>query len=285
MGTMFPRTTVAGIDMPRMIAGTNWVLGYSHTSSSADQMIVKRNKNREAIMSMLRAYNEYGIDAVMGPFGDNPVLADAVHQAEDELGGKIIIVDTPIVNVDDSAEARREAEARFRQSRELGATFCLIHHSSAEQLVNKNLKAIPRLPDYLKMIREQGMIPGLSAHMPELIIYSDLNEYDVETYIQIYNCMGFLMQVEIETVASIIHNAKKPVMTIKPMAAGRTTPFVGFNFVWNTLRDCDMVTVGCTEAEEALEDIEYSLAAIERRAPDIEKRSSPNMKQDAFGGK
>lgn len=121
MGTMFPRTTVAGIDMPRMIAGTNWILGYSHTSSSADQMIVKRNKNREAIVSMLRAYNEYGINAVMGPFGDNPVLADAVHQAEDELGGKIIIVDTPIVNVDDSAEARREAESRFRQSRELGA--------------------------------------------------------------------------------------------------------------------------------------------------------------------
>ena len=85
--------------------------------------------------------------------------------------------------------------------------------------------------------------------------------------------------------ASIIRNAKKPVMTIKPMAAGRTTPFVGFNFVWNTIRDCDMVTVGCTQAEEALEDIEYSLAAIERRAPDIEKRASPNMNQDAFGGK
>jgi len=46
-----------------------------------------------------------------------------------------------------------------------------------------------------------------------------------------------------------------------------------------------MVTVGCTQAEEALEDIEYSLAASERRAPDIEKRASPNMNQDAFGGK
>ncbi len=38
------------------------------------------------------------------------------------------------------------------------------------------------------MIRQHGMIPGLSAHMPELILYSDENEYDVETYIQIYNC-------------------------------------------------------------------------------------------------
>jgi len=32
-----------------------------------------------------------------------------------------------------------------------------------------------------------------------------------------------------------------------------------------------------------LEDIEISLAAIERRRPEIAKRSSPNVKQDAFG--
>ncbi|MBE5808729.1 MAG: phosphoglycerate kinase, partial [Clostridiales bacterium] len=109
------------------------------------------------------------------------------------------------------------------------------------------------------------------------------NGYDVETYIQLYNCMGFLMQIEVETIAQIIHNAKKPVMTIKPMAAGRVSPFVGLNFVWNTIRPCDMVTVGCFDPEEAEEDIEISMAAIERRMPQIEKRSSPNANQDAFG--
>ena len=56
-------------------------------------------------------------------------------------------------------------------------------------------------------------------------------------------------------------------MTIKPMAAGRVTTYVGLNFVWNTLREKDMVTVGCTNAEEAFEDIEISRAAIERRLP------------------
>mgnify|MGYP000211194395 CR=1 FL=1 len=51
------------------------------------------------------------------------------------------------------------------------------------------------------MIRDAGLIPGLSAHMPELVVYSDKNGCDVETYIQIFNCMGFLMQAEIEAVA------------------------------------------------------------------------------------
>ena len=164
-----------------------------------------------------------------------------------------------------------------------GSKICLIHHSSAEQLVNKNKGIIDRLPDYTIMIRDAGLIPGLSAHMPELITYSDDNGYDIETYIQIYNCMGFLMQVEVETVARMINNAKKPVMTIKPMAAGRTTPYVGFNFSWNTIRDCDMVTVGAFSSEEVHEDVEISLAALERRFPCMERRSSPVNNQAAFG--
>ena len=135
---------------------------------------------------------------------------------------------------------------------------------------------MPRLPDYLDMIRQNGMIPGLSAHMPELILYSDANEYDVQTYIQIFNCMGFLMQIEIESVYQIIMNAKKPVMSIKPMAAGRCSPFVGLTFNFSVLRDCDMVTCGCLNADEAEEDIEFARAAIERRAPVIQGRTSPN---------
>ena len=72
-------------------------------------------------------------------------------------------------------------------------------------------------------------------------------------------------------------------MTIKPIAAGRTTPFVGLNFSWATIRDCDMVTVGCFNEREALEDIEISMAALERRAPELAKRNSPAQKQAAFG--
>ena len=90
--------------------------------------------------------------------------------------------------------------------------------------------------------------------------------------------------MEIEAVNSIIRSAKHPVITIKSMAAGRTTPFVGLNFSWATLRDCDMVTVGCFSAEEAAEDIEISMAALERRAPDIAGRASPAKNQSVLSG-
>ena len=279
----FPRTTVGGISLPRMLMGSNWILGYSHTSVAADEYINTINRNRESIARIAQTFLERGIDASMAPFSTNEVMYDGFKLAEDRTGKGMILIDTPIINVDDNPMARQEARSVIRKVAKNGAKFCLIHHSSAEQLVNKNLGQMPRLPDYLSMIREEGMIPGLSAHMPELILYSDANGYDVETYIQIYNPMSFLMQVEIEQVSRIIHNARKPVMTIKPMAAGRCSPYVGISFAFATLRDCDMVTVGCMTPREAEEDIEIGLAAIERRLPDLEARSSPN-KTAVLGG-
>jgi hypothetical protein len=276
MNTQFPRTEVSGISMPRMLIGTNWFLGYSHTSPAADSLIKKTNRDIEPIAKILEVYLNSGVNAIMGLFEGNEFLKAAIETAEDRTGKGMIIIDTPIINVDNNESARREAEKMIKNSKKAGATFCLLHHSSVEQLVNKNKKIIDRLPDYTQMIRDNGMIPGLSAHMPEIVVYSDLNSYDVETYIQIFNCAGFLMQVEIEYIHKVIWNAKKPVMTIKSMAAGRVSPFVGLTFSWNAIRPCDMVTVGCFTVEEAKEDIEISLAALEHRPPDLEGRASPN---------
>ena len=275
----FPRTEVGGISVSRFIIGTNWIAGYSHRSDAADCMIKAHHHSHESILPMLDVFMENGIDTIMAPFGMLPELTRAVKITEEKWGREMIMVDTPVINVDDTDEARKEAEATIRESAARGAKICLIHHYSAEQLVNKNKRQITRLDDYTKMIRDAGMIPGLSAHMPELVLYSDENGYDVETYIQIYNCMGFLMQVEVEAVNSIIRNAKKPVMTIKPMAAGRTTPFVGLNFSFATIRPCDMVTAGCFNEREAAEDIEIAFAALEGRQANLAKRNSPAKNQ------
>ncbi|MDD5603129.1 MAG: hypothetical protein PHG48_03460 [Eubacteriales bacterium] len=282
---VFPRTTVGGASVSRMIIGTNWILGYSHRSAAANKSIHSLNDTGDNSYNMLLKFLANGVDTIMGPFSSSraknvmadPVehLLEAIKRAEDATGQKIIIVDTPNIPVDDNTEARHAAETIIKRSREIGSTFCLIHHAAAEQLVNKNKQTLDRLPDYLTMIRDNGLIPGLSAHMPELVVYSDKNGYDVETYIQLYNCMGFLMQIEVESVNRIIWNAKKPVMTIKPMAAGRVTPFVGLNFSWSTIRPCDMVTVGCMTPDEAEEDIEISFANFEHRRPDLAGRGSP----------
>ncbi len=272
---LFPRTKVAGISLPRMIIGSNWLIGYSHTSVAADDMIKRRYDNREAVSAMVEAYLAYGIDAVMAPFSHSQVLVEGIKLAEQRAGKPVTLIDTPIIDVSDSREGREAALRGLSYGRDIGAAFSLIHHGSCEQLVNKHKGTMDRIGDYLDMIRQLGMVPGLSAHMPEIIAYSDANEYDVQTYIQLYNAAGFLMQVEVETVHKMIWQAKKPVMAIKPMAAGRLSPFVGLTFSYATLRDQDMVVVGAHTPDEVHEDVEISLAAIERRPPNIKKRGSP----------
>ena len=271
----FPRTTVGGLSVSRMIIGTNWFLGWSHQSPAKDNLI-KSAMDRKAIADVLEVFFRSGVDTIMGPLAQNPSIFDAIKDAEDRTGVKCIKVDTPIINVQDSDAGRDETRALFDRVAASGAEICMPHHTSVEQLLDRSIQQIRRLGDYTKMIRERGMIPGLSAHMPEVLAYADQNDYDVETYIQIYNCMGFLMQLEVEWIHKLINDAKKPVMTIKPMAAGRVTPFVGLSFVWNTIRDQDMVTVGTMTPAEAAEVIELSTAILERRKPDIGVRSSPS---------
>ncbi len=283
MSDLFPRTMVESISLPRLLMGTNWMLGWSHTTTSADHMIKNRFSRSETFQAMVEAYLNCGIDAMMAPFNGQQALLDGIKQAEDKSGRHVIKIDTPIIDVSDTKEGRRSAESTIATCAKNGSEICLIHHSAAEQLVSKLKGTMDRLPDYLDMIRQHGMIPGLSAHMPELVLYSDENDYDVQTYIQIYNCAGFLMQIEVEGVRAIIERARKPVMSIKPMAAGRVSPYVGLSFAFSTLRACDMVTVGAHTPEEVYEDVEIALAAIERRFPNMERRSSPN-KTAVLGG-
>jgi hypothetical protein len=77
--------------------------------------------------------------------------------------------------------------------------------------------------------------------------------------------MGYLMQLEVDWVGRIIRDARKPVITIKTMAAGQLRPYQALTFVWNAIRERDLVTVGTMAPEEAKELIELSLDILARR--------------------
>lgn len=273
--TDFPRTTVGGISLPRLLIGTNWFLGYSHTSLAKDRFI-KELQDRRRIADVVTAFLEYGIDAVMGPPSQH--LENALQDAEARTGRKIIRIITPSFNIVPGGPKEREPEAAFDECVRLNATFCMPHQCVTDALLDRMHGEIRDIGKYTKMIRERGMIPGLSTHMPEAVVYADKTGADVETYIQIYNAAGFLMQVEADWVMRIIQKAKKPVMTIKPLAAGRLLPVVGLAFVWNTIRDQDMVTIGCTTPDEAREVVEISLDLLNRRLPEnpLQKTRSKN---------
>lgn len=267
----FAKTVVGGVSISRLIVGTNWFLGYSHTSKAKDRFI-RSYQTRDNVADILTVFLENGINVVMGM--PVPMVSEAIQIAQDRVGQEMHLVLTPHFNILPGGPAESEPERVFDRCKELGATFCFPHQCVTDALVDRMHGVIRDLPKYTGMIRDRDMIPGLSTHMPESVVFADKTGADVETYIQIYNAAGFLMQVEADWVMRIIQNAKKPVMTIKPLAAGKLLPVVGLAFVWSTLRDQDLVTIGTTTPDEAREVIEISRDLLERRLPENELQAT-----------
>jgi hypothetical protein len=250
-----------------MIIGTNWFLGFSHTTAAKDAYI-KAVMDRGKVAAILEVFLRAGVDAVMGLI-QRPLLAEAVQEAQQRTGKKLTVISTPLIPTTPETPARgfdpAEVARVLDEEARLGAAFCFPHQGTTDNLVDRCTRKIRHMDALCRMIRERGMIPGLSTHMPESIVYADESGLDVETYIAIYNSMGFLMQVEVDWVAEIISKARKPVMTIKPMASGQLRPFQALTFVWSTLRAQDLVTVGSMSPQEAQECIDLSLNILENR--------------------
>lgn len=278
--TEFPRTTVGGVSLSRMIIGTNWFLGYSHTSQAKDRFITSY-QTRANIADIITVFLQHGVDTCMGM--PVPIVRDAIQDAEARVGRKVTLILTPHFSTKPGGPPESEPGRVFDNCKALGAMFCMPHQCVTDALIDRMNYVIRDIDTYTKMIRDRGMIPGLSTHMPEAVTIADATNADVETYIQLYNAAGFLMQIEADWVMRIIRNAKKPVMTIKPLAAGRLLPPVGLAFVWNTIRNQDMVTIGTTTPDEAKEVIDISLDFLSRRMPDNPLQTTRSKKSLSGG--
>lgn len=269
----FPRTTIGGVSVSRMIIGTNWFLGYTHSTHGQSQAMSRIVTNPRSIADIIEVFVHAGVDTIMCPHTQT-CMFEAIAEAEQRTGHKLVIVSTPSFPTNvrtpfdgfDLGECARILDGEVAK----GVSICMPHTSTTDVMVDKCTRQVRQMDTICRLIRERGMVPGLSTHIPETVVYADETELDVETYIQPFNTMGFLMQLEVDWVARIIQAAKKPVITIKTMAAGQLRPFQALTFVWNVIRDCDMVTVGTMAPEEAAELVQLSLDILARRPTSLE---------------
>lgn len=264
----FPRTSIGGISVSRLVIGTNWFLGYSHCTHAKSEYTRLTVTHRSYIADIIETFAKKGVDTIMCPH-TKTILPEAIKEAEDRIGKALVKISTPSftttprtpVDGFDLAEVARVLDDEVKK----GVSICMPHVSTTDQMVDKCTRQVRQMDVVCRMIRERGMVPGLSTHTPETVIFADESGLDVETYIQIFNSMGFLMHVEVDWIMRVIHNARKPVITIKPMAAGQLRPLQALMFAWNAIRDCDLVTVGTVSPLEAQEMVDLSLSILEKK--------------------
>jgi len=273
----FPRTTVGGISLPRLICGSNWLLGFSHTSAAKDKLIKEMFDTPAKVASVIEVFARNGCNAFMSMEGE--FIRQALDEVEQRTGREMLWIVTPhwrSYSGDWSTPSTLDDWKRTVETvKSQRGQFCFPHQCTTDlYLDRKEKRLMPELAELLRIVREFGLVPGLSTHTPESVVCADNSDADVESYIQPYNAAGFLCQVETDWIGRIIRDAKKPVMTIKPLAAGRLLPPTGLAFVWSTIRDCDMVTVGTMSPYEAEEVLEISRAQLERRDAEVQLQTT-----------
>ncbi len=270
----FPRTEIGGVSVPRLVCGTNWMLGFSHQTKAKDLFIKDLFDTPAKMADVVEVFARAGCNALMSL--PSEFVAEAMREVEQRVGVEMLWLCTPGYAEWGNPDSWKEA---VEFTKRLGAQFCFPHTTVTDPLLDKvNRRLTPTLTDHLRLVRELEMIPGLSTHAPEAIICCDSSAADVETYIQPYNSLGFLCHVETDWLQRIFSQARKPVTTIKPLAAGRLHPVTGLNFVWNTIREQDLVTIGTMNTYEAEEVIEISLACLEHRPPNLELQFTRSKK-------
>jgi hypothetical protein len=164
----FPRTSIEGLSLSRMIIGTNWFFGWSHTSKAKDNYI-KATFTTPKIADIIEVFLNAGVDTMMGML-EYPGMKDAVDEAQHRTGKKILFITTPTLSIEDGPAALGEVERTIEKNAKLGAALCLPHQSTTDRLLDHRKRQFINMPRYCQMIRQYGMIPGLSTHVPESLV-------------------------------------------------------------------------------------------------------------------
>ncbi len=257
----FPTTTIGGLEVSRLIIGSNTFHGFSHFSKARSDWL-RRYFTPERIFEVMCYCANQGLNATCSM--QRPDYAEVMRAVEAETGVHIIWFATP------GGRDTEELKDGICQAAELGAEFCMPHTMWTDARLLPSKGIIEEAEEVLAFIREQGMRPGWSTHRPETVAISDQRGYDVEVYIQIFNAEGFLMHVETDWSGAIIRGAQKPCLCIKPLGSGRVMPPTGLNFVYSMIKPQDTVAIGMMSLEEAEEDIAIARKVLEGQMAEAE---------------
>lgn len=267
-----PMTEIAGHQVSRLLCGSNSFFGHSHFSAARSDWL-RKYFTLDRIVEVMCAAAEEGVNGTISmPL---ETMAEAIDKVHKLTGVKYIWMATP------GGTNLEEMKEGIRYSAELGAEICMPHVMYTDNHLLIAEKKILGAEEIIALTRELGMGTGWSTHRPETIVVSDAAGYDIDTYVQPFNPIGFLCSVETDWVGHVIQHAQHPVVCIKPLAAGRVMPPTGLQFVYKNCKPNDTVAIGLMSVEETQEDIKivrYLLEGSEEEIKLQETRSKAGLK-------
>ena len=173
----FPRTTVGGVSMPRLICGTNSFLGYSHISVARDKHIKALFDKPSKVADVVEIFARHGCNAFLS--SPNDFINEALREVEQRTGKPMLWMATP------GAKNLEEWKKAVELCKSMNVTICMPHQGTTDPRLDRMKRCLnPELTEFMKLVRQAGMATGLSTHTPESIVFSDESGADIDTYLQ-----------------------------------------------------------------------------------------------------
>ena len=251
-----PRIALGDVQVTRLIAGGNPLVGNSHYSPQADEEM-RAYFTDEQVVKYLRDCRAGGMNALQARGDYHRVL----HWMElfRRAGGRLHWI----------AQTASEMHDVFQNIRVLAAAGAeaIYHHGT--QTDNWWLEGrIDRVADYLKCMRDCGVAVGLGTHRPEVIAHAEARGWDVDFYMaSFYNLNRerrlsaavtgrasasedkYFGRDDPAQMCEVIRQVNKPCLAFKVLAAGRrcrTQDEVrqAFRWAYANIKPVDAVVVG-----------------------------------------
>jgi len=268
----FPSFSVETVTLPRVICGTNALLGWSHISAGRDAWI-RAYYTPERIAEVWARCMELGVTAVMGPLF--PRLIEALEATERLTGLRPAWVAT--TNATQGPRGREaewqaarasgraeEARALVRESipeqacelREAGACLCLLHGETTDTWPVEEGR-MAGLDVALAAIRAAGLVPGAMTHDSARLRELVRGGYDLPVLGTPVNLSGWMMSPDREAALAALAEAGRPVIAIKSLACGRFDEGqMGRWLQWTAgVPGVAAIALGVGSAEEAAESV------------------------------
>jgi hypothetical protein len=219
----------------RLIIGGNPFSGNSHQSDQMNRDM-RDYYTTEKIKETLRECEAQGINTIQAR-GDAHIIR-MLNEYWNE-GGKIQWIAQ-------TASELASIPNNVRQIASYGAIACYHHGSKTDSLFKEG--KIDTVKDVLSVIRDTGMAVGLGTHNPEVIRYSEDNQFDVDFYmLAFYNLSArgeVYLSEDRELACKTIQEVKKTFLAFKIMGAGRNDPEEAFRYTYENIKPIDAVVIG-----------------------------------------
>ncbi len=249
-----PKVKFGKAEITRLIIGSNPFYGYSHFNMVLDRTM-REWYTQDHKMEVLHRCEQFGINTWQLHYNDQPVEDFKRYRAEGGKMNLILLADFALM---------KDLSLLPKVVKEM-APLGIGHHGNRSDERFRNGE-MAKVREFLKAVRDTGVMVGLSAHNPEVFDAVESQGWDIDYY---QTCLyrvsrtpeearkvlgeapvgEIYLEKDPERMCKVIRQTKKPCLAFKVLGAGRSinSPQAiegAFRFALTNIKPTDAIIVG-----------------------------------------